>query len=133
MRYITKKMPAIFFFFGDLVFIHDLLRGKESTCNAGNMGSIPGSGIFLWRTKWQPTSVFLPGESLWTEEPGGLQSLGSQRVGHDERLTISTNGGVLTALPSVYPKRVCLRLSYWFGNLKRSGALVNGPRIFQQL
>ena len=21
---------------------------------------------------WQPTPVFLPGESLWTEEPGGL-------------------------------------------------------------
>ena len=31
----------------------------------------------------QPTLVFLPGESLWTEEPGGLQSMGSQRVGHD--------------------------------------------------
>ena len=28
-------------------------------------------------------SVFLPGESPWTEELGGLQSMGSQRVGHD--------------------------------------------------
>ena len=28
-------------------------------------------------------AVFLPGESPWTEEPGGLQSTGSQRVGHD--------------------------------------------------
>ena len=27
---------------------------------------------------WQPTSVFLPGELPWTEEPGGLQSIGSQ-------------------------------------------------------
>ena len=27
--------------------------------------------------------VFLPGESPWTEEPGELQSMGSQRVGHD--------------------------------------------------
>ena len=27
--------------------------------------------------------VFLPGESLWTKEPGGLQSMGSQRIGHD--------------------------------------------------
>jgi len=27
--------------------------------------------------------VFLPGESPWTEEPGRLQSMGSQRVGHD--------------------------------------------------
>ena len=30
-----------------------------------------------------PTLVFLPGESPWTEEPGGLQSMGSQRVGRD--------------------------------------------------
>ena len=28
-------------------------------------------------------SIFLPGESLWTEKPGGLQSLGLQRVRHD--------------------------------------------------
>ena len=36
-----------------------------------------------WRRARQPTSVFLPGETPWTEEPGGLQSMGSQRVGHD--------------------------------------------------
>ena len=29
------------------------------------------------------TLVFLPGDSPWTEEPGGLQSMGSQRVGRD--------------------------------------------------
>ena len=27
----------------------------------------------------QPTPVFLPGESSWTEEPGGLQSTGLQK------------------------------------------------------
>ena len=32
---------------------------------------------------WQPTPVFLPGESPRTEEPGRLQSMGSQGVGHD--------------------------------------------------
>ena len=31
----------------------------------------------------KPTLVFLPRESPWTEEPGGLQSVGLQRVGHD--------------------------------------------------
>ena len=36
-----------------------------------------------YRRKWQPTPVFLPGESPWTEVSGGLQSMGSQRVGHD--------------------------------------------------
>ena len=28
-------------------------------------------------------SRILAGESPWTEEPGGLQFMGSQRVGHD--------------------------------------------------
>ena len=36
-----------------------------------------------WRRAWQPTLVFLPGESPWAEEPGGLQSIGLQRVGHN--------------------------------------------------
>ena len=35
-----------------------------------------------WRRKWQPTPVFLPGESQG-REPDGLSSMGSHRVGHD--------------------------------------------------
>jgi len=34
------------------------------------------------RRAWQPTPVFLPGESPWTEEPGRLQSMGLQRIRH---------------------------------------------------
>ena len=48
---------------------------KEFLC-FDKFGKIP------WRRAWQPTSVFLPGESPWTEEPGGLQPMGSQSVGH---------------------------------------------------
>ena len=36
-----------------------------------------------WNRAWQPIPVFLLGESLWTEEPGGLQFMGLQRVRHD--------------------------------------------------
>ena len=36
------------------------------------------------RRAWQPTPVFLPGESPWTEEPGGLQPIGFQRVREDQ-------------------------------------------------
>ena len=36
-----------------------------------------------WRSAWQPTPVFLPGESPRTEETGGLQFMRSQRVGND--------------------------------------------------
>ena len=36
-----------------------------------------------WSRRRQPTPVFLPGKNLWTEEPGELQSIGLQRVGHN--------------------------------------------------
>ena len=35
--------------------------GKESACSAGDPGSILGK--VPWRREWQPTAVFLPGES----------------------------------------------------------------------
>ena len=40
-------------------------------------------GKIPWRRAWQPSLVFLPGESPWAEEPLGLQSMGSQKVGYD--------------------------------------------------
>ena len=57
--------------------------GKESACNAGDLGLIPGLGRSLGGRIWQLTAVFLPGESPWSEGPGELQSMGSKRVGHD--------------------------------------------------
>ena len=99
--------------------------GKESACDAGDPGSIPGSGRALgegigypiqyvgaslgaqsvnnlptmqetwirslgwedkslgWRRAWQLIPVFLPGESPRTEQPGGLQFMELQTVGHD--------------------------------------------------
>ena len=59
--------------------------GKEPACQCRRA---KGRGFnlwvrkILWRRKWQPTPVFLPGESPLTEEPGRL-STGSQRVRHD--------------------------------------------------
>ena len=48
------------------------------------MGSIPRQDREeeTWGRKWQPTPA-LAWEIPWTEEPGGLQSMGSQRVRHD--------------------------------------------------
>ena len=48
----------------------------------GRPGFDSWDGKIPWRA-WQPTPVFLYGESPWTEEPGGLQSIVLQRVGHD--------------------------------------------------
>ena len=46
-------------------------------------GSSPWVRMISWRKAWKPTPVFLPGESQWTEELGGLQSMGLQRVRHN--------------------------------------------------
>ena len=53
---------------------------QESACNAGELGSIPGSG----RSPGERNdSSILAWRIPWTEEPGRLQSMGSQRVRHD--------------------------------------------------
>ena len=36
-----------------------------------------------WRRKWQPTPVFMPGESQGWWEPGGLPTMGLHRIGHN--------------------------------------------------
>ena len=50
--------------------------------DARDVGSVPGQGDPLeegMRRKWQPALVFLSGKISWAEEPGGLQSMGSQK------------------------------------------------------
>ena len=61
--------------------------GKESACNAEGLGLIPGLGRYPGGE--YDNSVFLPGESPWTEEPGGLESMVWQRVGLTEQLSIA--------------------------------------------
>ena len=56
--------------------------GKESACNAGDPGSIPGLGSSLEGNGTH--SSILAWKISWTEELGGeLQSRGPQRVRHD--------------------------------------------------
>ena len=58
--------------------------GNESSCNAGDLGLIPGLGRSLGGGHGNPVQYScLDRESPWTEEPGGLQSMGLQRVEHD--------------------------------------------------
>ena len=57
--------------------------GKESSCNAGDPGLIPGSGRSLGKGMATQSSI-LAWRIPWTEEPGRLLSMGSPRVGHTE-------------------------------------------------
>ena len=56
--------------------------GKESACNEGDLGSIPGWEDPLGKEMATHSSILAWGIP-WMEEPGGLPSIGSQRVGHD--------------------------------------------------
>ena len=51
--------------------------GKASACNAGDPGLIPGSGRSLEKEMATHSSI-LAWRIPWTEEPGRLQSMGSQ-------------------------------------------------------
>ena len=58
-----------------------LAWGKEPTCSAEDPGSIPGSGRSPGEGNGNH-SIILAWRTPWTEEPGGLQSMGLQRIGH---------------------------------------------------
>ena len=62
-----------------LMFVYICFPGSSVVKNSPAMQDLtPGSGRFPWRRKWQPTPVFLPGESHG--QPGRLQSIGLQEL-----------------------------------------------------
>ena len=77
----SSQLGSVFFFsqilslsFGDFPGGSD---GKESACNVGDQGSIPGLGRSPGEGQATHSSTWrIP----WAEEPGRLQSMGSQRV-----------------------------------------------------
>ena len=72
--YIKKFLVILFFPGGSEV--------KASACNAGDQSSIPGSGRSPGEGNGNPLQYSCL-EKPMDEEPGGLQSMDSQRVGHD--------------------------------------------------
>ena len=71
--------------------------GNESACQCRRPGFDPWIRKIPSRRKWQHAPVVLPGENPWTKEPGGLQSMGSQRVGVRHDLVTNTGFAVLPA------------------------------------
>ena len=58
---------------------------KESACNAGDLGSIPGLGR---SPGGEPTPVFLPGESHGQRSLAGYSLWGHKESGTTERLRL---------------------------------------------
>ena len=67
---------------------HWWLNRKESACSAGDLGSIPGLGTIPWRRKWQPTAVFLPGESHGQKSLESCGRWGQKESDTTERQTV---------------------------------------------
>ena len=59
---------------------------KESTCNAGDQGSISGLGRSL-RREWLPIPIFLPGESHKQSSLVGYSPWGRKELDTNEWLT----------------------------------------------
>ena len=62
---------------------------KESACNAGDSGSIPGLGLSPGRGRWQPTPVFLSGEFHGQRNLVGHTPWGHKELDMTEQLTLS--------------------------------------------
>ena len=54
--------------------------GKESACNEGDPGSIPGLGRSPGQGTGNPLQYSCHVESPWAEKPGGLQSRGRKEL-----------------------------------------------------
>ena len=61
--------------------------GKDSACNAGDPGLIPGSGRFPWRREWPHTPVFLLGEFHGQRILEGPSPWGHNELDRTEQLT----------------------------------------------
>ena len=59
------------------------LDGKESACNTGDPGSISGLGRSPGEGNGNPLQYSCLENSIDRGEPDRVQSMGSQRVGHD--------------------------------------------------
>ena len=63
----------------------------------GDLGSIPGLGASLEKEMATHSSI-LAWRIPWTEKPGGLQSVGLQRVGHNRVTSLSSKFQVYNTL-----------------------------------
>ena len=70
-------------------------EGKESACNAGDQERWVSSLGWedLLGKKMATHSSILAKEIPWTEEPGGLQYIGLQRVGHNQEHNLTFENG----------------------------------------
>ena len=84
-----KDQASTWHFPGHVGGLSGGLEGEASACNMGDLGSIPELGRSPGEGNGTHSST-LAWKIPWTEEWGRLQSMGSQRVGHNWVTSVST-------------------------------------------
>ena len=64
-------------------------NGKESACNAGDLGLIPWVGKIAWRREWRTTPIFLPGEFQGQRSLVGYSPWCRKELGVTEQLSLT--------------------------------------------
>ena len=93
------------------------LSGKESPCQRRRLRLDPWVRKIAWKRKWQPTPVFLPGESHGQRSLAGYSPWGSKELSN---LTeFSSDNWAAKHLHTLWPLQVpllyCYRYSYLYG------------------
>ena len=90
MKHKISSLSCFKFFKFILVTLPTIVQGfpdgslrKNQPANAGDVGSAPGSGRSSGGGNGHPLQYPCLKKIPWTEEPGGIQSMGSQRAAHD--------------------------------------------------
>ena len=94
-QFLWHMFCSSFEFSWHLLFITGVprqLSGKESTCQCRRCGFNPWVGKILWRRKWQPILVFLPGKSHGQRSLEGFSPWGHKESDTTEWLSMQACG-----------------------------------------
>ena len=83
------------------------LRGSSVCLRYGRPGFDPWVRKIPWRSKWQPTPVFLPGESHGQRSLVGYSPRGCKESDMTERLHFHFSLSLSLSLPLVHYKKHC--------------------------
>ena len=98
--YLLHSSAIVFLFvFTRLSGLPGSLDGKQSTCNAGDLGLIPGSGRSPGEGNDNPLQYFCLGNTMDKRTPGRLQPMELQRIRHDLAFQQQQGYRVGTLLP----------------------------------
>ena len=89
------------------------LNGKESACRYRSLGFDLWVGKNPWRREWQPTPVFLPGESHGQRSLVGYSPSGHKELDTTERLNNNRNACVLSLFSHVQLFETLWTVVHW--------------------